>query len=278
MVKRLLLLFCAVAAALAQKPAATQPTPMTPDPNGARPIAARNTVWLEEMTWMEVRDALKAGKTSVIVSTGGVEQNGPYLAAGKHNYILRVTCAAIARKLGNALCAPIVPFVPEGDIEPPTGHMLYPSTISVREETFVRLLTDIAESLRVHGFQHVFLIGDSGGNTKGMARVAATLSKKWTKSKIHHIPEYYDYDGVKKWLATQGVKEGNDGVHDDYAISALMMAADPNTVRMKERMAAGKFMINGVPLAPPEKTIAMGRKIAEYRADVTVAAIKKLMK
>lgn len=272
MAKRFLLFFCAIAVVLAQKP-----SPMTPDPNGARPIGARNTLWLEEMTWMEVRDALKAGKTSVIIPTGGVEQNGPYLAAGKHNYILRVTCAAIAKKLGNALCAPIVPFVPEGDIEPPTGHMLYPSTISVREDTFQRLLTDIAESLRVHGFQHVFLIGDSGGNVKGMARVAATLSKKWRKTTIHHVPEYYDYAGVKKWLATQGIKEGDDGIHDDYAISALMMAADPNTVRMKERMAAGKFSINGVPLAPPEKTSAMGRRIADYRADVTVAAIRKLV-
>src|SRR5262245_2500921 len=103
MANRLMLLLWIAGIAAAQKP-----TPMRPDPHGARPIAARSTVWLEEMTWMEVRDALKAGKTSVIVPTGGVEQNGPYLAAGKHNYILRLTCESIARKLGNAMCAPIV--------------------------------------------------------------------------------------------------------------------------------------------------------------------------
>lgn len=259
------------AAGLAQKA-----DPMRPDPNMPRPIAARDTVWMEEMTWIEVRDALKSGKRTAIVSTGGVEQNGPYLAAGKHNYVLRATCEAIARKLGNALVAPIVPFVPEGDISPPTGHMLYPSTISVREETFERLLTDIAESLKQHGFQHVILIGDSGGNTKGMAAVAAALSRRWGRTaSIHHIPEYYDYASVKSWLEKQGVRQTDEGMHDDFAMSAQMMVIDPTTVRMMERMAAGKFSINGVPLAPIEKTVAWGKRIVDYRAEITVAAIRK---
>jgi hypothetical protein len=65
-----------------------------------------------------------------------VEQNGPYLVTGKHNVILRATTEAIARELGNALVAPVVPFVPEGDLDPPSGHMQYPGTISVREGTF----------------------------------------------------------------------------------------------------------------------------------------------
>ena len=78
-----------------------KPTPESPDPNMVRPIESLDTVFIEEMTWMEVRDAMKAGKKTVIIATGGVEQNGPYLATGKHNYILRATTEAIARKLGN---------------------------------------------------------------------------------------------------------------------------------------------------------------------------------
>ena len=93
---------------------------------------------------MEVRDAMKAGKDTAIVATGGIEQNGPYLAAGKHNVVLRATTEAIARKLGDALVAPIVPFVPEGDIDPPTVHMRYPSTISVTEGTYRALLSKSA--------------------------------------------------------------------------------------------------------------------------------------
>jgi hypothetical protein len=105
-----------------------RPTPDPRDMGGGRcaanpyncadapnPLPAVSTVWLEEMTWMDVRDAMKAGKRTVIVPTGGVEPNGPWLALGKHNYVLQSNCAAIARALGNALCAPVVKFVPEGD-------------------------------------------------------------------------------------------------------------------------------------------------------------------
>ena len=112
-------------------------------PKAPNPLPAPKTVWLEEMTWMDVRDAMSAGKTTVIIPTGGIEPNGPWLVLGKHNYILRTNCDAIARALGNALCAPIVPFVPEGRIEPQSGHMGSPGTISMREETFRALLTDV---------------------------------------------------------------------------------------------------------------------------------------
>ncbi len=250
--------------------------PMRPDPEMARPIDAYDSVFLEELTWIEVRDALRAGKRTVIVATGGIEQNGPYLALGKHNYILQATTEAIARKLGNALVAPIVPFVPEGDIDPPSGHMLYPGSISVREDTFRALLTDIAESLRVHGFHHVIFLSDSGGNVEGMKAVAAELATKWSagKARIHYIAEYYDYESLGKFLESEGIHQTDEGYHDDVGISSQMMVVDPNTVRMKQRMAKGKMSINGVSLAPP-KGVEIGNKVIEYRADLTVAAIRK---
>jgi creatinine amidohydrolase/Fe(II)-dependent formamide hydrolase-like protein len=255
---------------------AAAPSAMSPDPNMARPIEALDTVFIEEMTWMEVRDAMRAGKTTVIVPTGGVEQNGPYLATGKHDYVLRATTEAIARKLGNALVAPIVPFVPEGDIDPPTLHMKYPGTISLTEDTYERLLTDICASFRTHGFAHLILIGDSGGNQTGMKAVADALDAKWKdgKTRVHFIREYYNYPAVTKWLEEQGIKQASEGIHDDFAITAIMMTVDPTTVRMKQRLAAGKFRINGVELAPAEKTIEWGKKIVNFRAEATVKAIR----
>jgi creatinine amidohydrolase/Fe(II)-dependent formamide hydrolase-like protein len=257
--------------------AAPKPNPITPDPNTPRPIDALDSVWVEELTWMEVRDAMKAGKTTVIIPTGGVEQNGPYLATGKHNYVLRGTCEAIARKLGNALVAPIVAFVPEGDIDPPTIHMPYPGTISLTEETYEKLLVDICASFKQHGFTRIILIGDSGGNQKGMKNVAARLNEKWagSKTRVHFIPEYYDYPGVTKWLESQGIKQESEGIHDDFAITTTMMVVDPTTVRMKQRIAAKKFKINGVDLEPAEKSIEWGKKVIDYRAEQTVKAIKK---
>ena len=132
--------------------------------DAVRPIAAGESLWTEELTWMEVRDAVKAGKTTVIIATGGVEQNGPYVAGGKHNFVLQVVLPYIAKAMGNALIAPIVKFVPEGAIEPTaTSHMRYPGTISVEESTFEALLTDICRSYKAHGFKDIVLVGDSGG-------------------------------------------------------------------------------------------------------------------
>jgi creatinine amidohydrolase/Fe(II)-dependent formamide hydrolase-like protein len=254
---------------------ASTPSPESPDPNSPRPIPVMDTVFMEEMTWMEIRDAMAAGKTTAIVATGGLEQNGPYLATGKHNYILRATTQAIARKLGNALVAPIVPFVPEGDIDPPSGHMRYPGTISLTENTYEALLADICASLRTHGFMEIVLIGDSGGNQEGMKRTAEELNVKWAgRTRVHYIAEYYDYPEVAKWLESEGIKQTPEGLHDDFAITAIMMTVDPNTVRMKERGAAGKFSINGIDLAPAPKTIEWGKKIIEFRANAAVKAIE----
>ena len=256
-----------------------EPPKKPADWDAKRPLAAHDTLHIEEMTWMEVRDAMKAGKTVVIVPTGGVEMNGPYLVTGKHNYIVRAAAEVIARKLGSALVAPVVPFVPEGDIDPPTGHMQYPGTISVSEDTYERLLTDICASFRTHGFADIVLIGDSGGNQDGMKAVAARLNKKWAKQKVrvHFIPEYYDYDGVDDWLAKQGIRQKDEGLHDDFEISASLIAIDPILVRAKQRQKAGNFSINGIALAPVEKTAEWGRKMIAYRADATVAAIRKSM-
>lgn len=255
----------------------TLPDPVNPDPKGARPIEAIDSVFIEDMTWMEVRDAMKSGKDTVIIATGGIEQNGPYLAANKHNVVLRATTNAIARKLGNALVAPIVGFVPEGDIEPPSLHMKYPSTVSLTESTYRALLRDLCACYRTHGFKRIVMLGDSGGNQDGMKAIAEELSAKWTDGgcRVHFIPEYYDYAEVKKWLEEQGVVQKDEGLHDDFAITAIMMTVDPDSVRAKQRQAVGKFSINGIPLAPIEKTVAWGKRIVEFRADRTVKAIRQ---
>lgn len=252
------------------------PDPTAPDPESARPIPAKETLFMEEMTWMEVRDAMRAGKTTAIIATGGVEQNGPYLATGKHNIILRGTTEAIARKLGDALIATIVPYVPEGDLEPASLHMKYPGSISLTEDTYRRLLTDLCKSMKANGFRHIVLIGDSGGNQEGMKAVAADLNSKWdtTKNTVHFVPEYYNYAAVGEWLKQQGIKEEFEGIHDEFAISALMMAVDPESTRANSRIATNQFRINGIELAPIEKTAAWGRRIIEFRAEATVKAIR----
>ncbi|MEX2466700.1 MAG: creatininase family protein [Gemmatimonadota bacterium] len=253
-----------------------------------RPIAAVHSVWIEELTWMEVRDLLAEGVTTVIVGTGGVEQNGPYVASGKHNFVLSATAEATARELGNALVAPIVKFVPEGAIDPPSGHMRYHATISVRQETFEALLTDIAESFAAHGFTDIVFIGDSGGNQRGMANVAEAFNAEWADrgSRAHFIEEYYTEDiySCDYLKAELGIFQEPDECvatrneyHDDYHYSSIIATTDPTRIRAQQRMDAGLFSINGVDLEPLSRTIANGRRLVQYRAEITARAIREAM-
>lgn len=245
------------------------------------PLTPPDTVWMEDMTWMDVRDAFNKGKKTVIISTGGIEPNGPWLALGKHNFVLKANCDAIARKLGDALCAPIVPFVPEGGFDPKSGHMTTIGTISLREETFQALLTDIATSYKLHGFENIIFIGDSGGNVTGMKTVAETLNAQWhSKPAVVHIPEYYAYNTVAQLLTDLGVTRpgmAEDNLHDDPGITLNMFITDPQSVRWESRVKAGKATINGVSIADKAKNLELAKKIVEMRATNTVAAIKKAL-
>ena len=239
-----------------------------------RPIAAADKVWIEELTWMEIRDAMKAGKTTALIVAGSTEQNGPYVPTGKHVFVLRATAEAIARKLGDALIAPAIPFEPG-------NFSTTPGTIQVRETTYDALVEDQAESLKANGFKHIILIGDSGGNQRGLDRVATKLTTAWAGSgtTVHYIKEYYD-----SWTAADGAwpslgipKTMDEGIHDDYSVNSIIATVDPEKIRLKQRQDAGKASINGQTLLPIETTIANGRKLVAIRADITVEAIKKAL-
>ena len=250
--------------------------------------ARESRVFLEQLSWTQIRDAITNGHTTVIVATGGVEQNGPYVATGKHNYLVRAMAEAVARELGQTLIAPIVAFVPEGTIDPPSGHMKYPGTISLRKETYTSLLVDICSSLKQHGFTDIVLIGDSGGNQQGMREVTRSLNAKWKggPARVHNIPEYYHQDMWSfDYLKTLGIHQEPDvksasraGVHSDYHYESILATVDPALIRARERMAEGTFSINGVDLNPLDQTIANGRKLIEYRSRMTADAIRKAVR
>jgi creatinine amidohydrolase len=240
-----------------------------------RPIAALDSVWIEELTWMEVRDAIKAGKTTVIIPAGSTEQNGPYVPTAKHAYVLRATCDAIARKLGNALVAPIIPYEPKGRGAVTAG------TISVRQDIYEGLVADVAASLKQGGFKNIILIGDSGGNQRGLDAVSKKLSAEWNdgSANIYYIKDYYDsWVTVDKFVEDSGLKPVPEGIHDDYSVNSILMTVGPEKIRFDQRVAANKASINGISITPKEKTLEMGRKLVEIRANATVEAIRKMLK
>ncbi|MBL8124500.1 MAG: creatininase family protein [Blastocatellia bacterium] len=263
-------------------------------PDAPRPIEAGASLWAEELTSMEIRDAIRAGTTTIIIGTGGVEQNGPYVVGGKHNDVLQTVLPFVARAIGNALIAPIVKFVPEGSIEPsPTGHMQYAGTISLEQATFEALLTDICRSYKAHGFLNIVLVGDSGGNQAGMEKVADALNRKWSaeRARVHYLREYYFEDrwsytylkslGITQIDRTPPPGEPQDrpadwrnGIHDDIYYEAQIAVQDPKLIRMDQRLKGGQFSLHGVELAPISKTIEIGEKLAAYRAGITAKAFQ----
>ena len=261
--------------------AAAQPAPQGARPprrqfnlTTPRPIPARDSVWIEELTWMEVRDAMAAGKTTAIIAAGSTEQNGPYVPTGKHIYVLRATAEAIARVLGTALVAPMIPFEPG-------AASATPGTLQLRPETYEAIIEDEAEGLKANGFAHVVLLGDSGGNQRGLANVAKKLAAAWAggPTSIHFIPEYYaSWEAADAAWASLGVpKTVDEGIHDDYSVNAIIATVDPGKIRFEERRGAGKASINGQSLLPLDTTVANGKKLVEIRARLAIEAIRKAL-
>ena len=101
----------------------------------------------------------------------------------------------------------------------------------------------------------------------------------------HFIAEYYVQDMWSyDYLKTLGVQQRPDvrsearaGIHDDYHYEAIMATVDPQTIRTEQRLAAGLYNINGFDMSPPSQTVAHGKKLVEYRANLTVAAIRQAL-
>jgi creatinine amidohydrolase/Fe(II)-dependent formamide hydrolase-like protein len=244
---------------------------------GAASAQAPDTVFLERMTWEEVRDALAAGKTTVIIPTGGTEQNGPHMAIGKHNVRVTANAENIARRLGNALVAPVVAYTPEGGIDPPVGHMRFPGTISIPDPIFRGVLEYAARSLKQHGFRDVVFIGDSGPNQAGQIAVAATLNAEWAGSnvRVHAIPGYYrsDPEGDAAIMMSRGIKREQIGNHADPRDTSQMMAVDPTMVRNSKIVNAdGK---NGIQGDPRGSTAEIGRALIDKNMARTVDMIRQ---
>jgi creatinine amidohydrolase/Fe(II)-dependent formamide hydrolase-like protein len=242
--------------------------------------AAAATVSLEELTSPELASAIRGGKTTVIVPIGGTEQNGPHMTLGKHNRRVKLLADRIAAALGNALVAPVVAYVPEGGVDPPTAHMRFPGTITIPDETFERALESAGRSFRLHGFRDVVFLGDHGGYQKDLEVVAQRLNRAWsgTGVRAHAIVEYIrgaeaDWPRI---LKAQGYREDEIGTHAGLADTALALAVDPSLVRTEMLNAAKPpSRAEGAYGDPRRATAALGQQGVDLIVAQTADAIRK---
>jgi creatinine amidohydrolase len=242
--------------------------------------ALPDTVFLEELTWPELRALVEAGRTTIILPIGGTEQNGPHMVLGKHNVRVRALSERIARVLGNAIVGPVISYVPEGALSPPSGHMRFPGTITVPEDAFRRSLESGARSARVHGFRDVVFLGDHGSTQGGQKVVATRLNREWatTPARAHAIEEYYRAAtaGFRELLRARGYGPEELGQHAGLLDTALALAIDPGLVRTEPpRDAAVRGAGTGVDGDPRRATAELGRLGVDLIIDRTVAAIRE---
>ncbi len=236
--------------------------------------------YLEAMTWTEIRDGIQGGKKVVIVPTGGTEQNGPHMVLGKHNYIVTFAAGQIANRLGNALVAPTIQYVPEGDYNRP-GFGDKPGVISLPSPSYDRLLDAAARSLKVHGFTDILLIGDSGGNQAGMTAVADALNREWSGSgvRVYALVDYYQKGriAIRDYLQkTFGWDAATVGSHAGTSDTSQLLYVFAQGIRMDKLMPGGGGPDAGVNGDPTKATAAIGKIAIDQKVNFALEQYKTM--
>ena len=203
-------------------------------------------VMMERMTTAEIRDAIKAGKTTVLIANASTEATGPAIALGKHIVRAQYLGEHIALELGNALVAPVMPFAPT------TDESRFAGTVNLSAETFSRVNEDVAESMVKTGFKHIILMGDHDGNQPPLRALASKLDEK---HRTHGVRVYYSSDAYAKankeiddYLKANGYPPSRHGGISD---TSLTWAADPDYVRPDK-------LVIGAPVPPPGSPMSLG--------------------
>jgi len=253
--------------------------------NAPRTIDGINSVWIAELTQPELRDMLRDGYTTVLILTGGVEDNSANLAMDKHNINNLLLGEMIARDMGKTLVAPLVTLEPGN---PSANVQVGRAGPMISQATYRALLYDMGDFLRSMGFKEIYYMGDSGGNRGGMQFAADSLTKVYTTGPdpvyFKHIAEYYNHTShVQPYIQNElgiaeeiriGASSGSSGLHEELGIDATMALVDPQSIRFEQRVRAGQDEINGVKFESLEWLLDLGRKVADLRVRTTVDAIQ----
>ncbi|MDE3155991.1 MAG: creatininase family protein [Acidobacteriota bacterium] len=257
----------------------------TAGPAGAASAAkkpARDRVMMIDMTTFEVRDAIAAGKTTVLVFNGSIEETGAAVVLGKHVYKAQYIGERIARELGNALVAPVMPFAP-------TGEELdkFPGTIDLSPATFSAVNAEVVASLVRSGFKYIILMGDHGGNQEPLQKLAPELDAKYRPQGVRVFfsgDEYAKADAeVEQYLEAHHFPPSN---HGGVADTSELWATGPGHVRA-DKLAMGDPVNrtggdvhlgpSGIEGDPRRSSPALGRLFDQIKIRDGVAEIRKLV-
>ena len=250
---------------------------------GDAPLANLPSVYIEDLTWPEVKAAIAAGKTTAIIYAGSTEQNGAHMALGKHNFIAHYAAGEIAKKLRNALVYPTMPFAPTGSNELRTGHMRFPGSVSISHELLFGVIRQVTQSALAAGFKNVFIMGDHLGGQDELRLVAEQLDQDEARphpgAHVHYIPDLYfkEKQQMKAYLAEHGIPYDAHAGTDDTS-EVMFLDAKKWIRRDKLALSTEKdeptTSVNGDPIkATPE----LGKMFIGFKIDNAVNQINQAL-
>jgi creatinine amidohydrolase len=237
------------------------------------------SVWIEDLTWPEVRDAIAAGKRTAIVYAGSSEQNGPHMVIGKHNFIARALAQRIAEQLGDALVYPTLPYAVAGNAIMRTGHMRFPGTVSLPPEVFFGVVRGIAQSALTAGFKVVVLMGDHGGGQEELALAAKELDAQARQdgARVLFIGDLYakSRTQMRDILASRGLPTTDD--HAGIPDTSSLLYLQPQDAWIRKDKIALADEKNGVQGHPQFSSAELGKIYLDLKVDLAVKQIRTLL-
>ena len=248
-----------------------------------------DTIRLDEMTWPEVKEALANGIDTVVVVAGATEEHGYHLPLGSDTMWGWEFGDRVARRLGNALLAPVIPVGCSRSL------MGFPGTMTVSESTLIDTVVEYCTSLAEHGFGRFVLISSHGGDFKPVREAAARLRAE--RDDLAFATALCDMNEIVEVIYgtadRHGVKVEAAGAHSGEFETSVMLAVRPELVRMEKaepgwvgdiRTAAPDFIEQdmdaisevGVLGDPGPASAAMGESYLDDLVEGVVGSVKSV--
>lgn len=191
-----------------------------------------NTIRINELTWVDVKEKLEKGFKTVIFGVGSTEQHGPSLPEQTDARQADKFANIIALELGKTLQAPTI------NVGYSEYHMHFPGTITLRKDTLKAIIKDYVDSLARHGFENIIIFISHGGNEEPVESVLPELRKKYPSKKIFYYYDQKVLPAIREMGQKYGLTFGEIGVHAGDMEASIMLHLAPDLVQ-KDKLAEG---------------------------------------
>jgi creatinine amidohydrolase len=183
-----------------------------------------NPILIEHLPWPEIADLRGKNGGLLILPLGATEQHGPHLPVAMDTLLAEALCHAASARIG-------VPVLPALRYTTSQGHTTkWPGTFSLRHDTLIATLRDIAAWTQATGWKRLLLVNTHFGND-APARVAVDQLRLsyLGKLQIGLVHAFKLTDAI--W--EEYTRDAAD-LHANQAETALMLHLHPELVRMDQ--------------------------------------------